>query len=43
MVPKEIMKLDDWLKRNSISRADFARRTGLSKGSISQICNQDTA
>ncbi|MGA9485745.1 MAG: 3,4-dihydroxy-2-butanone-4-phosphate synthase, partial [Methylocella sp.] len=37
------MKLDDWLKRNSISRADFARRTGLSKGSISQICNQDTA
>ncbi len=37
------MKLDFWLKRNSISRADFARRTGLSKGSISQICNQDTA
>jgi 3,4-dihydroxy 2-butanone 4-phosphate synthase / GTP cyclohydrolase II len=37
------MKLDDWLKRNNISRADFARRTGLSKGSISQICNQDTA
>jgi 3,4-dihydroxy 2-butanone 4-phosphate synthase/GTP cyclohydrolase II len=37
------MKLDDWLKRNSISRADFARRTGLSKGSISQICNQGTA
>jgi 3,4-dihydroxy 2-butanone 4-phosphate synthase/GTP cyclohydrolase II len=37
------MKLDDWLKRNDISRADFARRTGLSKGSISQICNQNTA
>ena len=35
------MKLDDWLKRNTISRADFARRTGLSKGSISQICNQE--
>ena len=37
------MKLDDWLKRNRITRADFARRTGLSKDSISQICNQDTA
>jgi len=35
------MKLNDWLKRNTISRADFARRTGLSKGSISQICNQE--
>ncbi|HUI21458.1 MAG TPA: 3,4-dihydroxy-2-butanone-4-phosphate synthase [Methylocella sp.] len=37
------MKLDDWLKRNAVSRADFARRIGLSKGSISQICNQETA
>ena len=37
------MKLDAWLKRNLISRADFARRTGLSKGSISQICNDGTA
>ncbi len=37
------MKLDDWLKLKNISRADFARRTGLSKGSISQICNQDSA
>lgn len=35
------MKLNDWLKRNTIRRADFARRTGLSKGSISQICNQE--
>ncbi len=24
-------------------RADFARRTGLSKGAVSQICNQDAA
>ncbi len=37
------MKLDDWLKRNNFTRADFARRTGLSKGSVSQICNQNTA
>lgn len=37
------MKLDDWLRRNKISRADFARRTGLSKGSISQICNENAA
>jgi 3,4-dihydroxy 2-butanone 4-phosphate synthase/GTP cyclohydrolase II len=35
------MKLNDWLKRNTISRADFARRTGLSKGASSQICNQE--
>jgi len=37
------MKLDEWLKRNKISRADFARRTGLSKGTVSQICNLETA
>ncbi|MEJ0096150.1 MAG: 3,4-dihydroxy-2-butanone-4-phosphate synthase [Methylocella sp.] len=37
------MKLGDWLKRNNVSRADFARRVGLSKGSISQFCNQDDA
>ncbi|WGJ13899.1 3,4-dihydroxy-2-butanone-4-phosphate synthase [Methylocapsa sp. D3K7] len=37
------MKLRDWLKRNNFTRADFARRTGLSKGSVSQICNQNTA
>lgn len=34
------MKLGDWLKLNNVSRSDFARRTGLSKGSVSQICNQ---
>ena len=37
------MKLDDWLKQNNVSRAEFARRTGLSKGSISQFCNQESA
>jgi 3,4-dihydroxy 2-butanone 4-phosphate synthase/GTP cyclohydrolase II len=37
------MKLGDWLKLNNVSRSDFARRIGLSKGSISQICNQDDA
>jgi len=37
------MKLGEWLKLNNVSRSDFARRTGLSKGSISQICNQDDA
>ena len=37
------MKLGDWLKRNNMSRAEFARRTGLSKGSISQICNEESA
>jgi 3,4-dihydroxy 2-butanone 4-phosphate synthase / GTP cyclohydrolase II len=37
------MKLDAWLRQNRMSRADFARRSGLSKGAISQICNQGTA
>ncbi|WP_395664388.1 3,4-dihydroxy-2-butanone-4-phosphate synthase [Methylocella sp.] len=33
------MKLDDWLKRNNVSRAEFARRIGLSKGAVTQFCN----
>ncbi len=37
------MKLGAWLQQNNISRTDFARRVGLSKGAISQICNQDGA
>ncbi|HYP58562.1 MAG TPA: 3,4-dihydroxy-2-butanone-4-phosphate synthase, partial [Beijerinckia sp.] len=37
------MKLVDWLKQNNVTRSDFARRVGLSKGLISQICNQDDA
>jgi 3,4-dihydroxy 2-butanone 4-phosphate synthase / GTP cyclohydrolase II len=35
------MKLDAWLKLNRVTRADFARRIGVSKGAISQICNQE--
>jgi 3,4-dihydroxy 2-butanone 4-phosphate synthase / GTP cyclohydrolase II len=37
------MKLGAWLQQNNLSRTDFARRVGLSKGAISQICNQDDA
>ncbi|VTZ49856.1 3,4-dihydroxy-2-butanone 4-phosphate synthase / GTP cyclohydrolase-2 [Methylocella tundrae] len=37
------MKLGDWLKHNNVSKAEFARRTGLSKASISQLCNQGDA
>jgi 3,4-dihydroxy 2-butanone 4-phosphate synthase/GTP cyclohydrolase II len=37
------MKLETWLQQNKVSRTDFARRVGLSKGAISQICNQDSA
>jgi len=37
------MKLDAWLKLNRVSRSDFARRIGVSKGAISQICNQENA
>ena len=37
------MKLADWLSLYKISRTDFARRIGVSKGAITQICNQDQA
>jgi 3,4-dihydroxy 2-butanone 4-phosphate synthase/GTP cyclohydrolase II len=37
------MKLDAWLKLKNVSRSDFARRIGVSKGAISQICNQENA
>jgi 3,4-dihydroxy 2-butanone 4-phosphate synthase/GTP cyclohydrolase II len=37
------MKLGIWLRQHNVSRTDFARRVGLSKGAISQICNQDSA
>jgi 3,4-dihydroxy 2-butanone 4-phosphate synthase/GTP cyclohydrolase II len=37
------MKLDAWLRRYNVSRAEFARRTGLSKGAVSQICNENQA
>ena len=37
------MKLAEWLKSNAISRVDFARRIGVSPGTITQLCNQDDA
>ncbi|ACB94590.1 3,4-dihydroxy-2-butanone-4-phosphate synthase [Beijerinckia indica] len=37
------MKLGEWLERNHLTRSDFARKIGLSKGSISQMCNQHKA
>ena len=33
------MKLGEWLRRHDVSRTEFARRVGLSKASITQICN----
>ena len=37
------MKLAVWLKDNAVSRIDFARRIGVSPGTITQLCNQDDA
>ena len=34
------MKLGDWLKRNQVSRADFARRIGVSPGAVTLICRE---
>jgi 3,4-dihydroxy 2-butanone 4-phosphate synthase/GTP cyclohydrolase II len=34
------MKLGDWLKRNQVTRADFARRIGVSPGAVTLICRQ---
>jgi 3,4-dihydroxy 2-butanone 4-phosphate synthase / GTP cyclohydrolase II len=34
------MKLGDWLKRNRVTRADFARRIGLSPGAVTLICRE---
>jgi 3,4-dihydroxy 2-butanone 4-phosphate synthase / GTP cyclohydrolase II len=34
------MKLGDWLKRNHISRTDFARRIGVSPGAVTLICRE---
>ena len=34
------MKLGDWLKRNSVTRADFARRIGVSPGAVTLICRE---
>jgi 3,4-dihydroxy 2-butanone 4-phosphate synthase/GTP cyclohydrolase II len=37
------MKLGDWLKRNSVTRADFARRIGVSAGAVTLICREQGA
>ena len=34
------MKLGDWLKRNSMTRADFARRIGVTPGAVTLICRE---
>ena len=34
------MKLGDWLRRNHVTRADFARRIGLSPGAVTLICRE---
>jgi 3,4-dihydroxy 2-butanone 4-phosphate synthase / GTP cyclohydrolase II len=34
------MKLGDWLKRNGVTRADFARRIGVSAGAVTLICRE---
>lgn len=36
------MKLSDWLKRESVSGAEFARRTELSEGMVSLLCRDAT-
>ncbi len=35
------MKLADWLRRNGVSRAEFARRIGVSPGAVTLICRDD--
>jgi 3,4-dihydroxy 2-butanone 4-phosphate synthase / GTP cyclohydrolase II len=37
------MKLSDWLRRNEITRSEFARRIGVSPGAVTQICRDDGA
>ena len=37
------MKLGEWLKRNSLTRADFARRIGVSPGAVTLICREHGA
>ena len=36
------MKLSEWLKREGISGAEFARRAGLSEGTISLLTRDAT-
>ncbi len=37
------MKLTDWLRQNGVSRAEFARRIGVSPGAVTLICRGDGA
>ena len=37
------MKLADWLTRAGVTRADFARRIGVSPGAVTQICRPEAA
>jgi 3,4-dihydroxy 2-butanone 4-phosphate synthase/GTP cyclohydrolase II len=34
------MRLGDWLKRSNVTRADFARRIGVSPGAVTLICRE---
>jgi 3,4-dihydroxy 2-butanone 4-phosphate synthase/GTP cyclohydrolase II len=34
------MKLGEWLRRNGVTRADFARRIGVSPGAVTLICRE---
>lgn len=36
------MKLSDWLDREHMSKAEFARRTSLSEGMVSLLCRDAT-
>jgi len=40
---RETMKLADWLRQNAVTRADFARRIGVSPGAVTLICRGDGA
>ena len=37
------MKLGDWLRANGVTRADFARRIGVSPGAVTLICRENDA
>ena len=37
------LKLDDWLRRNRVSRAEFSRRIGVTPGAVTLICRDDGA
>lgn len=37
------MKLSDWLRRAGVTRAEFARRIGVSPGAVTLICRDDGA